>query len=110
LFFSPKTFGLILIQTVLHFAYYTIVVSLLDKSLTLAEAEDMGGSLVLVASQEARAKAVLGDKYDPIQVKNIGRNDSVLGIRNRIFLGLLDPDPLVRGTYPNPAPDPSIFS
>jgi hypothetical protein len=33
----------------------------------------MGGSLVLVASQEARAKAVLGDKYDPIQVKNIGK-------------------------------------
>jgi hypothetical protein len=57
----------------LHFTHLTIVVSLLDKGLTLAEAEDMGGSLVLVASQEARAKAVLGDKYDPIQVKNVGK-------------------------------------
>jgi hypothetical protein len=57
----------------LHFTRHTIVVFLLDKGLTLAEAEDMGGSLVLVASQEARAKAVLGDKYDPIQVKNIGK-------------------------------------
>jgi hypothetical protein len=61
----------------LLFTHLTIVVSLLDKGLTLAEAEDMGGSLVLVASQEARAKAVLGDKYDPIQVKNIGKKDSV---------------------------------
>jgi hypothetical protein len=42
-----------------------------------------------------------------------------VGIRRiRMFLGLLDPDPLVRGTdpdpapdpAPNPAPDPSLFS
>ncbi len=32
---------------------------------------------------------------------------SVLGIRLRMFLGLLDPDPLVRGT--DPAPNPSII-
>jgi hypothetical protein len=30
--------------------------------------------------------------------------------RIRMFLGLLDPDPLVRGTDPDPAPDPSIIS
>jgi hypothetical protein len=30
----------------------------------------------------------------------------VVGIRIRMFLGLLDPDPLVRGTDP----DPSLFS
>ncbi len=36
----------------------------------------------------------------------------VLGIRNRMFLGLQDPDmvPLVRGTDPALAPDPSLFS
>jgi hypothetical protein len=36
----------------------------------------------------------------------------VLGIRIRMFFGLPDPDPLVRGTDPNPdsAPDPSLFS
>jgi hypothetical protein len=36
---------------------------------------------------------------------------AVLGIRMRrirMFLGLLDPDPLVRGTDPDP--DPSLFS
>ncbi len=32
----------------------------------------------------------------------------VLGIRIRMFLGLPEPDPLVRGTDPDP--DPSIFS
>jgi hypothetical protein len=32
----------------------------------------------------------------------------VLRIRIRMFLGLLDPDPLVRGTDPDP--DPSHFS
>jgi hypothetical protein len=30
-----------------------------------------------------------------------------LGIRIRMFLGLLDPNPLVRGT--DPAPDPYLF-
>jgi hypothetical protein len=30
---------------------------------------------------------------------------SVLGIRNRTVLGLPDPDPFVRGTDPDPAPD-----
>ncbi len=34
----------------------------------------------------------------------------VLGIRIRQFLGLPDPDPLVRGTDPYPAPDPTLFS
>jgi hypothetical protein len=34
----------------------------------------------------------------------------VLGIRIRMFLGLPDPDPLVRGADPDPAPDPSLFS
>ncbi len=39
-----------------------------------------------------------------------GLLESVLGIRNRVcrirmFLGLLDPDPLVRGTDPDPALD-----
>jgi hypothetical protein len=29
--------------------------------------------------------------------------------RNPMFLGLLDPDPLVRGTDPAPAPDPSTI-
>jgi hypothetical protein len=35
----------------------------------------------------------------------------VLGIRIRfrMFLGLPDPDPFVRGTDPDPAPDPSLF-
>jgi hypothetical protein len=36
----------------------------------------------------------------------------VLGIRIRrirMFLGLRDPDPLVRGTDPDPATDPSLF-
>ncbi len=32
----------------------------------------------------------------------------VLGIRIRMFLGLQDPYPLVRGT--DPAPDPSLFA
>jgi hypothetical protein len=27
----------------------------------------------------------------------------------RMFLGLQDPDPLVRGTHPDPASDPSII-
>ena len=69
----------------MHVTRHTIVVSLLDKSLTLAEAEDMGGSLVLVASQEARAKAVLGDKYDPIQVKNIGKMTQCWGSGTSYF-------------------------
>jgi hypothetical protein len=38
----------------------------------------------------------------------------VLGIRIRMFLGLLDPDPLIRGMNPIPIvrgtdPDPSII-
>ncbi len=38
-------------------------------------------------------------------------NTSVSGIRIRRFLGLPDPDPLVRRTDPDPAaPDPSLFS
>jgi hypothetical protein len=39
--------------------------------MSLSEAERLGGSLVLVASQEAREKAVLGNKYDPLQVLQI---------------------------------------
>jgi hypothetical protein len=42
---------------------------------------------------------------------------TVLGIRSlirirrtRMFLNLLDPDPLVRDTDPDPASDPSLFS
>jgi hypothetical protein len=36
---------------------------------------------------------------------------AVLGIRRiRMFLGLLDPDPLDRGPDLNPSPDPSLFS
>jgi hypothetical protein len=37
---------------------------------------------------------------------------SSVGIRIRMFLGLLDPDPdpLVRGTDPDQKPDPSLFS
>jgi hypothetical protein len=36
----------------------------------------------------------------------------VMGIQIRIFLGLPDPDPLVKGIDPDPAPapDPSLFS
>ncbi len=34
---------------------------------------------------------------------------SVLRIRIRMFLGLSEPDPLVRGTDPAPDPDPSII-
>ncbi len=33
---------------------------------------------------------------------------TVLGIRIRMFLGLKDPDPFVRGAEPDPAPDPSF--
>ncbi len=44
--------------------------------------------------------------------KEAGRKNNiiktVLGIRNLMFLELLDPDPLVRCT--DPAPDPSLFS
>jgi hypothetical protein len=39
-----------------------------------------------------------------------GTEKPVLGIRIRMFLGLPDPDPLVRGMDPDPAPDPSLFS
>jgi hypothetical protein len=35
---------------------------------------------------------------------------AVLVVRIRMFLGLSDPDPLVRGTDPYPTPDPSLFS
>ncbi len=37
---------------------------------------------------------------------------AMLGIRIRMFLDLLDPDPhpLVRGTDPDQGPDPSLFS
>ncbi len=34
---------------------------------------------------------------------------AVLRIRIHMFLGLPDPDPLVRGMDPDPAPDPSII-
>jgi hypothetical protein len=35
--------------------------------------------------------------------------EAVLRIRIRKFLGLPDPDPLVRCTDPDPAPEPSII-
>ncbi len=44
---------------------------------------------------------------------NAAKVKSVLGIRVRrirMFLGLPDADPLVRGTDPDPALDPSLFS
>ncbi len=34
---------------------------------------------------------------------------TMLWIRIHMFLGLPDPDPLVRGMDPDPAPDPSII-
>ncbi len=47
--------------------------------------------------------------------KEIYQTVPVLGIRNRIrrismFLGHRDPDPLVTGADPDPAPDPSLAS
>ncbi len=44
---------------------------------------------------------------------NVERFGTVLGIRihrTRMFLGLPDPDPLVRGMDPAPDPEPSLFS
>jgi hypothetical protein len=35
---------------------------------------------------------------------------TVLRIRIRMFLGLSDPEPVVRGMDPDLAPDPSLFS
>jgi hypothetical protein len=35
---------------------------------------------------------------------------TISGIRIRMFMSLPDPDPLVRGMDPAPAPDPSLFS
>ena len=40
-----------------------------DGQLTLAEAEQLGGRLVLVATQDARERTVLANKYDPLQVR-----------------------------------------
>jgi hypothetical protein len=37
------------------------------------------------------------------------KNEAVLRIRIHVFLGLLDPDPLVRGMDPDPGLDPSII-
>jgi hypothetical protein len=62
---------------------------------------------------EVAIVAVLADRGRGRGDKSIDRN-TVLGIRirNRIrmFSGLPDPDPLVRGADLDPAPDPSFFS
>jgi hypothetical protein len=46
-------------------------------------------------------------QYHSFQFSGSERLLSVLRIRTRMFLGLLDPDPLVRGI--DPEPDPSII-
>jgi hypothetical protein len=45
-------------------------------------------------------------KFNLLACKSTERNiiKAVLRIRSRMFLGLLDPDLLVRGTDPDPAP------
>ncbi len=47
---------------------------------------------------------------DMPRLEQINELIAVLGIRIRMFLGLPDPDSLVRGKDPDPAPDPSLFS
>jgi hypothetical protein len=46
-----------------------------------------------------------------LKKEELGKIEPVLRIRIRMSLGLLqpDPDPLVRGTDLDPAPDPSII-
>jgi hypothetical protein len=48
------------------------------------------------------------EKYALSDCRKIPYFLTVLGIRIRMFLGLLDTDPLVRGTDPDP--DPSLFA
>jgi hypothetical protein len=61
--------------------------------------------------EDARAAAnkklkILEQQLEQVTHKN--KCFPVLGIR--MLLGLPDPDPLVRGTVPDPTPDPSLFS
>ncbi len=51
-----------------------------------------------------------GSVQNKLRIRNNAQK-AVLRIRIRrvcMFLGLLDPDPLVRGMDPDPDPDPSI--
>jgi hypothetical protein len=62
---------------------------------------DSGCSIILeyLTGEEAGCVCVL---------QGSGIRKAVLGIRIRMFLGLANPGPLVRGTAPDP--DPSLFS
>lgn len=42
-----------------------------EKGLTLADAEAMGGKFVIVGSQEARTEALIGEDWDPLQVNGL---------------------------------------
>ncbi len=77
----------------IHFLRYKII-----GGLTLAASPYLGLELTILVIK--------------IQIRLVR---PVLGIRNRIlrirmFLGLPDPDPLVRGMDPDPASDPTLFS
>jgi hypothetical protein len=65
---------------------------------------------VLAAGQ--REAHVVSQEHPTLRPGTRKAWNAVLGIRIRMFLDLLDPDPdpLVRGTDPNPVPDPSLFS
>ena len=43
----------------------------LRRRLTFPEAEAMGGGLVMVGSQDARTRALIGEDWDPLQVEAI---------------------------------------
>jgi hypothetical protein len=80
-----------------------------DKS--LLQEERVAGNIVLVE----RGDCMFIEKGRVLQVSYyLKQLDTVLGIRSRIrmFLGLPDPEPIVRymDPYPAPAPDPSLFS
>jgi hypothetical protein len=59
-------------------------------------------------SAEEKVVNALLDNSSPVLGVWIGNQIRIRRIR--MFLGLPDPDPLVRGTEPNPALDPSLFS
>ena len=90
-------------------------VVLLDDELLLLEEDVDGlglGQLLPALLGQDRLVVVV-----PAQLRDLGqagqifiRLEPVLRIRIRMFLGLPDPEPLVRGVDPDPAPYPSLFS
>jgi hypothetical protein len=68
---------------------------------------DSGGSFQVTSIMIDPSGQIPPGRVTDLQVISL----TVLRIRIRIrmFLGILDPDPLVRGMDPDPAPDPSII-